>query len=105
MNHRTLAISILQKARDTLSERLTQRVVDSQQDIEDDAEGCSYLSEIETIYEQLGGRLAHLNAMLANLPAAMGPSLADTAASEVIYADLASAYPTGLEIEAATPLT
>jgi hypothetical protein len=105
MNHRTLAISILQKARDTLSERLTQRIVDSQQDIEDDAEGCSYLSEIETIYEQLGGRLAHLNAMLANLPAATGPSPADTAASEVIYADMASAYPTGLEIEAATPLT
>lgn len=104
MNQRSLAISILQKARDTLGERLTQRVVESQQEIADDAEGCSYLSEIETIYEQLGGRLAHVNAMLANLPPSSAPSPADTAANEIIYADLAQAYPTGLDLEAASPL-
>jgi hypothetical protein len=103
MNERAVAISILQRARDTLGERLTQRIIDSQQEIEADAEGGSYLSEIETLYEQLGGRLAHLNAMLSNLPPVSGPAQADAMASEIIYADLASAYPTGLDLEAASP--
>jgi hypothetical protein len=105
MNDRSLAISILQKARDALSERLTERVIESQAEIEADAEGGSFLSEIETIYDQLGGRLAHLNAMLANLPPVVGAAVADATASEIIYADLASAYPTGLDLDAATPLT
>jgi hypothetical protein len=103
MNQKTLAVSILQRARDTLSERLAQRIVDAQHEIEADAEGGCYLSEIETIYEQLGGRLAHLNAMLTNLPPAASPAPADATASEIIYADLASAYPTGLDLETAAP--
>ena len=105
MNNRTLAISILQKARDSLGERLTQRIIDAREEIEADAEGGSYLSEIETIYDQLGGRLAHINAMLSNLPTASSSMPADATASEIIYADLASAYPTGLDLEAAAPLT
>ncbi len=105
MSDRCLAISILQKARDALCERLTERVIESRAEIEADAEGASYLSEIETIYEQIGGRLAHVNAMLANLPAAAPSPAADAMASEIIYADLASAYPTGLDLEAAAPLT
>jgi hypothetical protein len=105
MNDRSLAISILQRARDTLSERLTERVVESRGEIEADADGSSYLSEIEAIYDQLGGRLAHVNAMLANLPSASGCAPADATASEIVYADLASAYPTGLDLEAAAPLT
>ncbi len=105
MNNRALAISILQKARDALGERLTQRVIDSESEIQDDAEGFSYLSEIEALYDQIGGRLAHVNAMLSNLPPAAAPAGADAAASEIIYADLASAYPTGLDLEAAAPLT
>lgn len=99
MNDRSIAISILQKARDALSERLTQRVIDAQQEIESDADGSSYLSEIETIYEQLGGRLAHLNAMLSNLPPSTIATPAEAAASEIIYADLATAYPSGLDLE------
>lgn len=102
MNDRSIAISILQKARDALSERLTQRVIDAQHEIESDADGSSYLSEIETIYEQLGGRLAHLNAMLSNLPPATAASPAEAAASEIVYADLATAYPAGLDLENAT---
>jgi hypothetical protein len=105
MNQRTLAVSILQRARDTLGERLAQRIIDAQQEIEADAEGGSYLSEIETIYEQLGGRLAHLGAMLSNLPPAAPGAPADATASEIIYADLASAYPTGLDLETAAPTT
>jgi hypothetical protein len=105
MNDRSLAISILQKARDALNERLTQRVIESRQEIEDDAEGCSYLSEIETIYEQIGGRLAHLNAMLSNLPPVDSTPPADATASEIVYADLAAAYPTGLELESPPSMT
>jgi hypothetical protein len=105
MNARALAISILQRARDTLGERLAQRIIDAQHEIEADAEGGSYLSEIETLYEQLGGRLAHVNAMLSNLPPAASAAPADATASEIIYADLASDYPTGLDLEAATPAT
>ncbi|MBI3839670.1 MAG: hypothetical protein HY288_17250 [Planctomycetia bacterium] len=105
MNQRTLAISILQRARDILGERLAQRIIDAQHEIEADAEDGSYLSEIETIYDQLGGRLAHLSAMLSNLPPSAGPAPADATASEIIYADLASSYPTGLDLEAAAPAT
>ena len=109
MNDRLFAISILQKARDALNERLTQRVIESREEIEDDAEGCSYLSEIETIYEQIGGRLAHLNAMLSNLPPVDSPPAdsppADATASEIVYADLAAAYPTGLELESPPNVT
>jgi hypothetical protein len=103
MNQRSLAISILQKARDALSDRLTQRIVDSEDEITSDAEGGSYLSEIETIYDQIGGRLAHLNAMLSNLPPTASSVPADATVSEIIYADLASAYPSGLDLEASNP--
>jgi hypothetical protein len=107
MNERSLAISILKRARDTLSARLAQRVVESQQEIETDAQGGAYLSEIEAIYDQIGGRLAHLNTMLANLPAE--PEAADEAkpaesASEIVYADLASGHGLPLDVELpATP--
>jgi hypothetical protein len=105
MNDRSIAISILQKARDALSERLTQRVIEAQADIEADAEGSSYLSEIETIYEQIGGRLAHLNAMLSNLPPSAAAPVPEATASEIIYADLATAYPSGLDLENTTNST
>lgn len=71
------AIRILKHARDTLSERLVQRILDSKQEILDDAEGHSFLSEIETIYDELGGRLAHVGTMLSHLPPA-----AETATAE-----------------------
>lgn len=105
MSERSLAISILQKARDALSRRLSERVVEAQDEIQADADGCSYLSEIETIYEQIGGRLAHLNAMLSNLPPAESTAPADVTASEIIYADLATTYPAGFEPEGITPVT
>jgi len=108
MNERSLAISILQRARDALAQRLSQRVVESQHEIEEDAAGGSYLSEIETIYDQIGARLAHLNAMLTNLPPEeprpMADSTAgDTTASEIVYADLAAAYSLPVDLESAPP--
>jgi hypothetical protein len=105
MNERSLAIHILQNARDQLSERLTQRIIEARDDIESDAEGGSYVSEIEAIYDQLGSRLAHINGMLANLPPAPPHETAgaDATATEIIYADLASAYPAGFELEGTSP--
>lgn len=105
MNNRSLAIHILQNARDLLSERLTERIVEAREQIEADAEGGSYLSEIEALYDQLGSRLAHVNGMLANLPPAPDneQTQADATATEIIYADLASAYPTGFELDGTTP--
>jgi len=117
MDSHAQAIAILQNARDALAARLTQRVIEAQQEIEDDAEGGTYFSEIEAIYDQLGGRLAHLNAMLSNLPPAPAQSYSDTTASEIVYADLAASPsstldPTStldpssmLDIDATNPLT
>ena len=108
MNERSLAISILQRARDALSERLSQRIVESQQEIEEDASGGSYLSEIEAIYDQIGARLAHLNAMLTNLPPedprpATDSARGDATASEIVYADLAAGHALPLDLEVAPP--
>jgi hypothetical protein len=105
MNDHSEALSILQKARDALTARLTQRIIESEHEIVEDAEGNSYFSEIETIYEQLGGRLAHLNAMLSNLPPAPPQHSSEAAASEVIYADLASSPSSTLDVDATGPLT
>ena len=102
MSDRCQAITILQNARDRLSERLTQRIIESREEIKADAEGDSYLSEIETIYDQLGSRLAHVSAMLSNLPPVQTHTEADATATEIIYADLASASSAGFELEAAT---
>ena len=68
MNDRARAIEILKYARDMIAERLTERIIDARDDIAEDARGLSYMGEIESVYEQLGGRLAHLNQMLVNLP-------------------------------------
>lgn len=73
-SERDEAIRILKRARDVLSERLVQRILEAKQEILDDAEGLSYLSEIETLYDDLGGRLAHVGTMLSHLPPAPEPS-------------------------------
>jgi len=69
MNDRKRAIDILQQARELLAGRLTERVLDAGQEILDDAAGLTYLSEIGTIYDELGARLTHVNQLLAALPA------------------------------------
>ena len=59
----------------------------------DDALGHSFLSEIETLYEQMGGRLAHLNAMLSNLPPIEEPPPADAQPHPApVFTDVAAAY-------------
>src|SRR5580704_11167938 len=94
MNPRSEAINILQQARDLLADRLTERVREAREEIMDDAEGLCYLSEIEQIYEQMGGRLAHINAMLANLPPVAEQATAEAAQSAPVFTDVAAtAYP------------
>ncbi len=68
MDDRALAISILKRARDILAARLAERVIQSGEEIIEDALGNSYSSEIETIHDEVGLRLTHVNAMLASLP-------------------------------------
>ena len=68
MNDRSRAIDILRRARDLLAERLTERILESRDEILADAMGLSYQSEIDAIYEQLGARLNHVSSMLGSLP-------------------------------------
>ena len=68
MNDRAHAIRILQQTRDALAQRMTERIVAAEDEILDDAWGHRYLSDINELYDELGAKLAHVNAMLAHLP-------------------------------------
>jgi hypothetical protein len=69
MNDRSRAAEILRKARNILAERLTELVLEQQEELLDDARGDSYMNEVESIYEQIGVKLSHVGQMLSNLPA------------------------------------
>lgn len=68
MNDRARALAILKEAREILAKRLTERVLDNAEELLDDARGDSYMGEIETLYEQVGTPLAHLNQIISALP-------------------------------------
>jgi len=68
MNERARAIAILQQAREILSKRLVARIVEAEEEIMDDAQGHSFLGEIEAIHDQVGSRLSQVNGMLSALP-------------------------------------
>lgn len=68
MSERARALEILRQARDLLAQRLTERVLDAEEGLLDDARGDSYLGDIETLYDQLGTKLMHLNQLINNLP-------------------------------------
>lgn len=70
MTERSQAIQVLKHARETLLARLAQLVVESEEEILDDAHGNSYTSQIESLHEQLGTRLASVNSLLAHLQSA-----------------------------------
>lgn len=74
MNDRARAIEILEKARDILARRISERIVEMQEEILDDASGIGYSSEIETLHDQLGIRLGQLNSLIGNLPAPVEPN-------------------------------
>jgi hypothetical protein len=68
MNERAQAIEVLREAKAILADRLTEKVVEQAEEILADARGDSYLNEIDSVYEQVGLKLAHVNQMLSNLP-------------------------------------
>lgn len=68
MNDRARALAILKQAREILLARLTERVLDNEESILDDARGESYMGEIDALYDQIGTPLVHLNQILSNLP-------------------------------------
>jgi len=68
MNDRGEALDVLRQARDLLAERLTERILETEEGLLDDARGDSYLGDIESIYEQFGTKLMHLNQLINNLP-------------------------------------
>jgi len=80
MNDRKRAIAVLREARQILSDRLTERVLETAEEILADARGESYMNDIETVYEQVGIKLAHVNQMLSNLPAGAEPPQSQPAA-------------------------
>jgi len=68
MTDREIAIQTLVQARDILGERLVERLVESRDQVLEDAIGGVYESEINSIFEQIAGRLSQVNQMLANMP-------------------------------------
>ena len=68
MNDRDKAIKILTQARDRLTEQLNERVLESADEIISDAEGETFLSEIEELFDKVGIKLQHVNLMLGQLP-------------------------------------
>ncbi len=95
MNDRTRAISILRQAREILARRLTERIVDVEEELLDDARGLTYCGEIDNVYDQLAVRLSHVNSMLSNLPAEeeqSRPALTYKAAESANAADLLMAH-------------
>lgn len=68
MNDRARAIALLQQARDILTERLTERLLESRDTVLEDALGLAYSSEIDAIVDQIGQRLNNINVLLNNLP-------------------------------------
>ena len=69
MNDRVRALAILKQAREILLQRLTERVLENEDEILDDARGESYMGEIDSLYEQIGTPLVHLNQLLSAVPA------------------------------------
>jgi hypothetical protein len=68
MNDRGKALDVLRQARDLLAQRLTERILDAEEGLLDDARGDSYLGDIENLYDQFGTKLMHLNQLINNLP-------------------------------------
>jgi hypothetical protein len=68
MSDRQRALKILREAREILAQRLSELVLEQAEAILADARGDSYLSEIESLYDQVGMKLAHVGQMLAHLP-------------------------------------
>jgi len=91
------AIAVLREAKQILSDRLTERVLETADEILADARGESYMNDIESVYEQVGMKLAHVNQMLSNLPGETETPQAKPAAPAP--AEKASAPPDGSDTQ------
>jgi len=67
MNNRKRALAILKQARGLLASRLSENIIESADGILEDAEGGSYLDEIDSLQERVGGRLNNINLMISSL--------------------------------------
>lgn len=68
MHSRADALDVLYKLRDNLSDRMSERILESAEDLLDDAMGESYRGEIELLYEQFGAKLVLVNQMIGSFP-------------------------------------
>jgi hypothetical protein len=68
MDNRKQALAILEEAQELLANRLIESIIESKEGILEDADGCSYMDEIDSLQERIGGRLANINLMIVNLP-------------------------------------
>jgi hypothetical protein len=93
MNDRARALAILKQAREILLARLTERVLDNEETILDDARGESYMGEIDALYEQIGSPLAHVNQILSNLPADEAHEMPETHATHAAAHSYAEIVP------------
>jgi hypothetical protein len=87
MSARTRATEILKEARQILADLLTEKVLEQGEDLLADARGDSYMNEIESLYEQVGVKLAHVSQMLSNLPADEPVTQTHTASAQHTRAD------------------
>lgn len=82
MTDRNRALTILKEAKGILSDRLTEKILEQQEDLLADARGDSYMNEIETLYEQVGMKLAHVSSMLSHLPVESPPTQVEPASAQ-----------------------
>lgn len=61
------ALTVLRQARELLVQRLSEAVLEVEDEILDDARGDSYGGEIDSLHERLGIRLNQVNVLLAGL--------------------------------------
>ncbi len=68
MSPQDQAYNVLKNARDVLTRRLVERILEASEEILDDASGQSYSNDIEQVYEQCGMRLQHVQNLINLLP-------------------------------------
>ncbi len=68
MEPRVEALFILRQARDLLADRLAERIVASKNEILEEAGGMLFGSEIDSLFEHIGGKLMHVSQMISSLP-------------------------------------
>ncbi|MFN0199438.1 MAG: hypothetical protein ACKVT0_22025 [Planctomycetaceae bacterium] len=68
MSPQDQAYNVLKNARDVLTKRLVERILEASEEILDDAAGLSFSNDIEQVYEHCGMRLQHVQNLINLLP-------------------------------------